>query len=162
MTTNLFLLLGANLGDRLDTLTQARQMISEQVGPIQQQSALYETAPWGVTNQPSYLNQVVRTETTLDPQAVLNHTQSIEQQLGRVRLEKWGSRVIDIDVLYYDQLIWRTEFLTLPHPLLHERRFTLVPLTELAPDFVNPVLQKTSSQLLAESADTGDVSLYLP
>lgn len=162
MTKNLFLLLGANLGDRLTMLSQARTLIAERIGPIQQQSAVYETAPWGVTNQPTYLNQVIQVETSLAPDAVLSQTQTIEQQLGRVRLEKWGSRLIDIDLLYYDQLRWRTESLTLPHPLLHERRFTLIPLTEITPDFVHPILQKTNRQILAELADEGAVWAYYP
>ncbi|MBC8155601.1 MAG: 2-amino-4-hydroxy-6-hydroxymethyldihydropteridine diphosphokinase [Bacteroidetes bacterium] len=157
MTTNLFLLLGANLGDRLAMLSRAQTLISERVGPISRQSAVYETAPWGVTDQPTYLNQVLNVETALTPEAVLTQTQAIEAQLGRIRLEKWGSRIIDIDVLYYDQLIWQTESLTLPHPLLHERRFTLVPLAEIAPDFVHPVFRKTTQQLLAQLADVNDV-----
>lgn len=162
MTNNLFILLGANLGDRLTTLSQARTLISSQVGPVHQQSALYETAPWGVIDQPAYLNQVLRVETALAPEAVLAQTQAIEAQLGRVRLEKWGSRIIDIDLLYYDQLVWQTASLTLPHPLLHERRFTLVPLAELAPDMVHPVFRKTTQQLLSELANEGEVLPWSP
>lgn len=157
MMSPLFLLLGTNLGDRRAMLAQARMLVAERVGPIRQQSGSYETAPWGVTDQPTYLNQVLEVETDLSPEAVLAHTQAIEQQLGRVRLAKWGSRLIDIDLLYQGSLIRQTESLTLPHPLLHERRFTLVPLVEIAPDFRHPVLQKTNRQLLAELADPGDV-----
>ena len=159
MTSNLFLLLGANLGDRLATFQQARLLLADHIGPIRQQSGIYETAPWGVIDQPTYLNQVLEIETNLSPEAVLTQTQGIEQQLGRVRLEKWGSRLIDIDLLYQGPLIRQTESLTLPHPFLHERRFTLVPLVEIAPDFRHPVLQKTNRQLLAELTDTSDVHL---
>ena len=124
---SLFILLGANLGDRVSTLRRATDLISERVGLVVQQSGLYETAPWGVTDQPAFLNTVLSVETTLDPEGVLNQTQAIEQELGRVRLEKWGARIIDIDLLYYDQLRLLTGRLTIPHPYLHQRRFTLVP-----------------------------------
>ncbi|AUD01261.1 2-amino-4-hydroxy-6-hydroxymethyldihydropteridine diphosphokinase [Spirosoma pollinicola] len=153
------LLLGANLGDRPHTLQQAVDLIAERVGAVVRQSGLYETAPWGVTDQPAYLNQVLAVETDLEPEAVLVQTQAIEHELGRVRLEKWGARVIDVDILYYGQLVLQTERLSIPHPFLHQRRFTLVPLAEIAPDFVHPVLQKTTVELLAECEDTGEVLL---
>ncbi|GAB2525113.1 2-amino-4-hydroxy-6-hydroxymethyldihydropteridine diphosphokinase [Spirosoma aerophilum] len=155
------LLLGANLGDRVQTLRQAVDLISERVGPVVRQSGLYETAPWGVTDQPAYLNQVLTVETALIPEDVLVQTQAIEQELGRVRLEKWGARVIDIDILYYAQLILQTERLTIPHPFLHQRRFTLVPLAEIAPDFMHPVLQKTTVELLDQCEDKGEVLPFL-
>ena len=156
----IILLLGANLGDRVQTLRRATDLIVERVGPVVQQSGLYETAPWGVTDQPAYLNQVLAVETNLEPEDVLRQTQAIEQALGRVRLEKWGARLIDIDLLYYDQRILQTETLTIPHPYLHQRRFTLVPLAEIAPDFVHPILQKTTLELLAECADTSEVTIF--
>ena len=154
------LLFGANLGDRVQTLQRAADLIAERVGPVVRLSELYETAPWGVADQPTYLNQVLAVETELKPEEVLARTQAIEQELGRVRLEKWGARIIDIDMLYYDQLILQTDTLTIPHPYLHQRRFTLVPLAEIAPDFVHPVLQKTTMELLMECADTSEVTLF--
>ena len=87
-------------------------------------------------------------------------TQRIERELGRIRLEKWGARMIDIDILFYDQRIIETEQLTIPHPYLHRRRFTLVPLAEIAPDFRHPVLGKTTVELLAECLDTSEVTIF--
>jgi 2-amino-4-hydroxy-6-hydroxymethyldihydropteridine diphosphokinase len=155
-----FLLLGANLGDRVVTLAQAVVRIEQRVGRVVSQSNLYETAPWGVTEQPAFLNQVLSVETTLEPEAVLAQTQAIESELGRVRHEHWGARTIDIDLLYYDQLVWQTPTLTLPHPFLHQRRFTLVPLADIAPDFIHPVLRKTTLGLLADCDDTGTVTIF--
>jgi 2-amino-4-hydroxy-6-hydroxymethyldihydropteridine diphosphokinase len=157
-----FLLLGANLGNRTQTLHCALDLIIGRVGPVVQASGLYETAPWGETDQPTYLNQVLAVETILEPETVLSQTQAIEQELGRVRLEKWGARVIDIDILYYGQFIWQTDTLTIPHPYLHQRRFTLVPLAEIAPSFVHPVLQKTTIELLHECRDDSEVILFIP
>jgi 2-amino-4-hydroxy-6-hydroxymethyldihydropteridine diphosphokinase len=157
----IYLLLGANLGDRVATLKQATNLINDRVGVVVQESALYETAAWGVTNQPSFLNQVLAVETELKPEELLRQTQAIEQELGRVRLERWGARVIDIDVLYYDQLVWQTTTLTVPHPYLHQRRFTLVPLADIAPSFVHPILGKTNQKLLTEVTDSGQVVEYV-
>lgn len=154
------LLLGANLGDRVVTLRRAAKLIAVHVGPVVRASALYETAPWGITDQSAFLNQVLMVETELEPEAVLAQTQAIEQELGRVRLEKWGARLIDIDMLYFDDLVQETDRLTIPHPYLHQRRFTLVPLAEIAPDFLHPIFQKTSPELLAECEDRSEVSIF--
>jgi 2-amino-4-hydroxy-6-hydroxymethyldihydropteridine diphosphokinase len=153
----LFLLLGGNLGNRFEMLDRAKTLLTESVGRLMGESKLYETAPWGVTDQPPYLNQVLEFETTLPPETVLNQTQAIELALGRVRLERWGARLIDIDLLYYDDLILQTERLTLPHPLLAERRFALMPLCAIAPGFGHPVLGKTNAELLQVCPDSGEV-----
>ncbi|GAB3930191.1 2-amino-4-hydroxy-6-hydroxymethyldihydropteridine diphosphokinase [Larkinella terrae] len=157
-----YLLLGANLGDREATLQRALEAIQVDLGPVLQQSALYETAAWGVTDQPAFLNQVLKVLSVFPAEEMLEKTQAIENRLGRVRREKWGSRVIDIDLLYVDETVLNSETLTVPHPFLHERRFTLVPLAEIAPEFVHPVFHKTNRQLLAECPDLGAVRKLAP
>ena len=154
---SVYLLLGANLGDTQRTFGLARRYVTERVGAIRLTSSLYESAAWGVTDQPTYLNQVLAVATYLTPAQVLAQTQAMEELLGRVRTERWGARTIDIDLLFYDDLILETPALTLPHPLLHERRFTLLPLAEIAPDLVHPVLRETVFQLLAHCTDEGEV-----
>ena len=156
----LYLLLGSNLGDRLQVMRAASELIDMQIGNIVSSSSVYETAPWGVLDQPSFLNQVLEVETEMAPEEVLRIILDIEHELGRVRYERWGARVIDIDILYFDHLILDTARLTIPHPRLHERRFTLAPLAEIAPDFIHPVLNKSSEQLMAECTDISEVSLF--
>ncbi|SEJ55446.1 2-amino-4-hydroxy-6-hydroxymethyldihydropteridinediphosphokinase [Dyadobacter koreensis] len=154
---NVFLLLGSNLGERLQILQSAAGLIEERVGAIRTASSIYETAPWGVLDQPVFLNQILEVQTELMPEEVLRIILEIEHELGRIRYERWGARVIDIDMLYFNDLVLDSARLTLPHPRLHERRFTLVPLTEIAPDFLHPLLQKTSRELLDNCTDPGAV-----
>ena len=154
---NVFLLLGSNLGERLQILKSAAGLIEERVGTIRAASSIYETAPWGVLDQPVFLNQVLEVQTELMPEEVLRIILEIEHELGRIRYERWGARVIDIDMLYFNDLVLDSARLTLPHPRLHERRFTLVPLAEIAPDFLHPLLQKTSRELLDNCTDPGAV-----
>ncbi|MDO6389114.1 2-amino-4-hydroxy-6-hydroxymethyldihydropteridine diphosphokinase [Pontibacter sp. BT731] len=149
----LYLLLGGNLGDRPLYLFQARERIAAQIGPIAQSSSLYETAAWGKTDQPAFLNQVLEVETDLSPEQVLQGINQIEQELGRIRHEHWGARVIDIDILFYDLLVMQTQRLTIPHPQLHLRRFTLLPLSEIAPQLLHPVLNQPVTQLLHDCPD---------
>lgn len=157
-TGQVFLLLGSNLGDRPQVLAAAREAIQEQAGDITRQSAVYETAPWGITDQPAFLNQVLEISTPLLPEELLRTILNIEHELGRVRYERWGARVIDIDMLYFGSTIMDSARLTLPHPRIQDRRFVLVPLAEIAPLFIHPILQKTSSRLLDDCTDTSDVS----
>lgn len=157
-TGEVFLLLGSNLGDRLQVLAAAREAIADQAGSIVNQSAIYETAPWGITDQPAFLNQVLEITTSLLPEDLLRIILNIEHDLGRVRYERWGARVIDIDMLYFGQTVMDSARLTLPHPRIQDRRFVLAPLAEIAPDFVHLILQKTSSKLLEQCPDTSAVS----
>lgn len=153
----IFLLLGSNLGERKLILHAAAGLIEKRVGTILSSSFVYETAPWGVTDQPVFLNQVLEVQSSLAPEEVLRIILDIEHELGRIRYERWGARVIDIDILYFDDLVSDSARLTLPHPRLHERRFTLVPLNEIAPDFIHPRLQKTTRELLDACHDPGAV-----
>ena len=149
----IFLLLGTNLGNRKENLENAFQSIAQHIGPVEVISSLYETEAWGETEQPMFLNQVLKVKTDLSPEELLHHTQTIEQQMGRVRLRKWGERIIDIDILYYHDQIIHTQNLKIPHPGIPHRRFTLVPLCEIVPEAVHPELHKTQQELLNECTD---------
>ena len=150
---NIFLLLGSNSGDRPGQLRQALQYIESETGNIIARSKTYETAPWGKTDQPDFLNQAIHIESLLSPVELLFKVQGIEHLLGRTRQEKWGERSMDIDILYFSDMIIDIQGLHIPHPHLAERRFALVPLTEISPDFIHPVLQKSNLELLTECMD---------
>lgn len=157
----IFLLLGGNLGDRNQNLAAAREYIASHIGEIKQVSSIYQTAAWGVESQPSFLNQVISISSLLSSQEILIQINEIEKKLGRKRYQKWYARTIDIDILYYGNEIIEEEDLKVPHPFLHQRRFTLVPLTEIAPTFVHPVLKKTTQELLEVCEDNLEVELFL-
>lgn len=129
-----YLSLGANLGNREETLQEAvRRIGAAESVELTAVSSVYETEPWGKLDQPRFLNLAVAVETTLSPEALLALAQKIENELGRVRHERWGARTIDIDILYFDGVERNTPDLTLPHPYMTERAFVLVPLAEIAP-----------------------------
>ena len=151
---NVFLLLGSNLGDKIDHLTEARQQISRLIGPIITASCVYKTAAWGKGNQEDFLNQVVLVTTEKMPYEVLKFIQGIEKKAGRIRIEKWGSRTLDIDILLWDDKVVANPDLQIPHPGIPDRRFTLAPLAEIAPLVVHPILQKTINKLLEDCTDT--------
>ena len=152
-----YLLLGGNIGDRIQMLQSATIQLSERVGTILASSAMYETAAWGKEEQPRFLNSVLAMTTTLSASEVLTEIQTIENIYGRQRVEIWGARTLDIDILFYDDAIIQTERLTIPHPFIQDRRFVLVPLCEIAPDLQHPVLQKTITELLAYCPDQLEV-----
>lgn len=149
----IFILLGTNLGDRLRQLLRAKQALEKQVGEILMASSIYETAAWGVEDQPAFLNQVILIKSGLSPMDCLNRTQQIELDLGRVRLKKWGQRAIDIDLLYFNDEIVNYPNLIIPHPFISERRFTLAPLAEIAPGYIHPVYKKNNVYLLHNCKD---------
>jgi len=148
-----YILLGSNLGDRKKHIASAISEISATLGIIEVSSSLYETASWGKHDQPDFLNQVIELKTNLNPKDLLTGVLNIEIKLGRKRIEKWGSRVIDIDILLYGQQIVDEPDLCIPHPFLAFRRFCLMPLNEIAPQFVHPILKKTIQELLFELSD---------
>jgi len=148
-----FLLIGGNMGDRLQNLHQAIALLSATCGPVIQQSAVYETAAWGKTDQAAFLNQALLLTTSLTPQELITTILSVEEEMGRLRMEKNGPRVIDIDIIFYNELVMQEPNLTIPHPQLQNRHFVLVPLHEIAPTFVHPVLHKTITELLEECKD---------
>lgn len=153
MEEQVFLLLGTNDGNRMANLNSAKDEIKKSVGLVVEESAIYQTAAWGKTDQPDFYNQVLLLQTTISPEALLLHLQQIEKKLGRERKEKWGARIIDIDILYFGKTVLNTPDLLIPHPAIALRRFTLVPLVEIAPHFVHPVLKKTNLVLLQECVD---------
>lgn len=151
---NVYILLGSNLGDRQAYLKEAIAHIETEVSPVVKASAIYETQSWGKTDSPDYLNQVILVQTEILPPALLQKLLNIEWIIGRVRHEKWGPRIIDIDILFYgDKIIDQPELQT-PHPLLHTRRFTLEPLAELAPNLIHPIFKKNILQLKNELTDS--------
>ncbi|MBD1394928.1 2-amino-4-hydroxy-6-hydroxymethyldihydropteridine diphosphokinase [Mucilaginibacter glaciei] len=150
---DVFLLLGSNLGNRIEYLEKAVELIARDVAPISRSSALYETQSWGKTDEPDYLNQVVELQTGLSAQALLQKVLAIEIAIGRTRHIKWGSRVIDIDILFYGDAVINEPGLVVPHPELHNRRFTLEPLVELVPHLIHPLLKKNILQLKSELKD---------
>lgn len=153
------LLTGANLGDRIGTLEAARRLIEVKIGTVLKTSGIYETQSWGNVDQPDYLNQALEVATSLPPGAVLEAIFEIEATLGRIRRSKWESRLIDIDILFYENKVLNTKELTIPHPHLHRRNFVLVPMLEIAPNKQHPIYKKTIEELYEETEDTLDVVL---
>jgi len=146
-----YLGLGSNLGDKRNYINKAKEMISslDNVNLLRSSSVI-QTEPYGKTDQPEFLNCVVEVETELEPTQLLLKCLDIEDQLGRTRIEKWGPRTIDIDMLFYEELIINSELLTLPHPEIHKREFVLRSLDELCPDFVHPILKKNINNIFME------------
>jgi 2-amino-4-hydroxy-6-hydroxymethyldihydropteridine diphosphokinase len=152
-----YLLIGGNQGDRFAVMSLARTRIEKNCGMIVNLSSLYETAPWGKTDQPYFINQALILETSLDAPSLMASLISIELQAGRKRIEKYGPRTLDIDILLFNEEIWDEPDLKIPHPELAKRRFALAPLNEIAPDLVHPILQQSMRQLYINCQDYLDV-----
>ena len=143
-----YLALGSNLGDRLANLKQAIAALTPQMD-VKAKSPVYETPPWGYENQPKFLNQVIQATTYLEPEPLLKHLKRLEVALGRKASVPNGPRSIDMDILFYDDLILNKPSLVIPHPRLHERPFVLLPLMDLAPDIVHPVRKQSVRDMAA-------------
>lgn len=152
-----FLLIGGNLGERQKNMDEARKQIAARIGKITKCSAIYETAAWGLTDQPDFYNQALMVETDLTPAQLMDVILKIEKDLGRVRLQRYGPRLIDIDILLYNHLILESPSVTIPHPRMQERRFVLAPLNEIAADYLHPLLGKTIQVLLETTPDNTPV-----
>ncbi|MEW6094563.1 MAG: 2-amino-4-hydroxy-6-hydroxymethyldihydropteridine diphosphokinase [Chloroflexota bacterium] len=153
-----YLALGTNLGERTANLRRAIQSLPPAV-TVLAESPVYATPPWGVTGQPNFLNMALKGETRLPPLGLLKRLKQLEGELGRVPSVRYGPRLIDIDILFYADLVLDTPQLTLPHPRLHERAFVLVPLNDIAPNLHHPRLGKTVREMLTV-VDTTGVKLY--
>lgn len=156
MNHSVFLGIGSNLSDRKGNLQKAIAGLQRNL-QVKQISKIYETQPWGFTDQPAFLNQALSAETEFEPFELLTEIKAIEKEVGRTPTFRYGPRVIDIDILFYDDLILNEEALTIPHPMLAERAFVLVPLDEIAPQFIHPLLQQTIHELVQKVDQNGIV-----
>ncbi len=152
-----YLLLGSNEGNREQHLKQARQLIDPACGEIKSISGIYETEAWGLKEQSAFLNQALLLQTGLTPSNLLTKLKAIERETGRAKTVHWGPRIIDIDILFYADDVIDLPQLKVPHPYLHQRRFTLQPLAEIAPQLIHPVLNQSVSQLLEICSDLSEV-----
>ncbi len=150
---NVFLIVGGNLGNRKKNLQTAASLIDEQVGRIIQSSKIYETEPWGLTDQPAFYNQAHLLKSNLDAQAIIKTILEIEEKMGRIRTIKNAARIIDIDILFFNEEIINEPNLIIPHGEIPNRRFVLMPLNEIDPLMIHPVLKKSISELLSTSKD---------
>jgi deoxyguanosine kinase len=153
-----YLSLGSNLGNRETYLEQAIRLVSERIGQILKKSSVYETDPWGFTAELPFLNMVIEVETQSSPEKLMNDILQIEEKMGRERIARYSSRTIDIDILFFGDLVIAASGLKIPHPLIAERRFVLVPMAEIAGIFIHPVLQTSIDDLLEKCQDFGRVT----
>lgn len=153
MSNRVYISLGGNVGNTQEIFSQTLQMLAEKVGKITQKSSLYQTAAWGNIPQNDFLNQVIELETTYDANKLLDSLLTIELYFKRDRKEKWGPRTLDLDILYFNQDLIETEHLQVPHPRIKERNFILIPLAEIAPNWIDPKENQTILQLKESCKD---------
>ncbi len=156
------LLLGSNIGERNHVLNKAKELLTGRLGVLIKESEMYESEPWGFESSNKFLNKILVLKTTYSPDEILKTCLQIENELGRIRNNNSGysSRVIDIDILYIDDLVINKKDLTVPHPRLHKRKFTIEPLAEILPDFVHPVIKKSHKQMLKDCKDKSEVNIF--
>lgn len=147
--------LGSNIGLRNQHLQQARALLEQKLGPARKVSAVYETGAWGLLDQRDFLNQALCFRTQFSPEQVLDIALTVENQMGRSRIQKWAERIIDIDVIFYENQVVNTDQLQLPHPWMQDRRFVLVPVAEIAAHWKHPLLGKKVKKLLEICPDRG-------
>jgi 2-amino-4-hydroxy-6-hydroxymethyldihydropteridine diphosphokinase len=157
---NIIILLGSNLGDRLANLKQAIASIAS-FSSILQHSNIYQTAAWGNTDQADFLNQAIEIQTHQTAENLMQALLAIESQMGRVRLQKWEPRIIDLDIIFYESAIHNTDFIQIPHPEMQKRAFVLKPLLDIIPHFEHPILNQTITQLWEKCPDQLEVSLFV-
>ena len=142
--------IGSNLGDREENCIRAIELLEKRGIPVKKKSSLHETKPWGVQDQPLFLNMAIEIETALSPRELLKMLKEIEKETGRETSSRWGPRIIDLDILLFNAGVVEEDHLRIPHPLMHERDFVLKPLSEIAPDAEHPVLHKTIRELMLQ------------
>ncbi|HLO53204.1 MAG TPA: 2-amino-4-hydroxy-6-hydroxymethyldihydropteridine diphosphokinase [Saprospiraceae bacterium] len=155
-----YLHLGSNKGDRTSYLSNALKQITAKIGQVTDQSAIYQTEPWGKKDQDDFLNMAIKVESNLAPEDALNAAKKIETDMGSEKKEKWGPRIIDIDILYCDDLIMEKDNLVIPHPHIYERNFVLIPLMEIAGDFIDPVKEMSIEDIFDLCKDESEVLLF--
>ena len=156
---HVYLSLGGNLGNTQEIFEACYPKIENKIGEIQQKSSLYLTAAWGLTEQADFVNQVIQVETTLTAHAILSEIQNIEKELGRERIITWGPRTLDLDILFIENQIIQDAQIHVPHMHIQNRKFILIPMNEIASDFIHPLLEKSIRELLNETTDASEVKL---
>lgn len=157
MATNMYLSLGGNLGNTLEIFKNVYPILEKKIGPILHFSSIYQTKAWGNTQQADFLNQVLELNTELNPQELIAQLLNIESELGRVRKQQWEARIIDLDILFYGNQIIQESNLQIPHPFLPQRKFVLIPLAEIAPNLIHPILKKSIDKLVIDCPDSSEV-----
>lgn len=159
MQNGIYLLLGSNLGDRKKNIASAIAAVEKEIGQIVKHSSLYETEPWGEIPTEAFYNQMILVKSSVPPQGLMEKIIGIEKSMGRTRDRKWENRIIDIDVIFYDNKVFGSGDITIPHPRFEERNFAILPMLELAPDFIHPVSKQSIEEIYLNSTDTGEVIL---